>query len=145
MEIRYATKEDIDALTSMEAKYFVGPWNYDQFKYELCENDFSRTLLLMDNDTLIGYCNYWVLFDQGEINKICIDEKYRKQGLATKLLDRVFEEFQVEGCFSVSLEVRVSNVPAQKLYEKYGFMRVVVKEKYYSDGEDAYYMIKGAY
>lgn len=145
MEIRYATIEDLNKIASLEAKYFIGPWTEEQFKYELIENQFSKTLILIENDSLIGYCNYWVIFDQGEINKICIEESYRKQGLATKLLDKAFDDFQKNECLSVSLEVRVSNVPAQKLYEKYGFMKVVVKEKYYSDGEDAYYMIKGAY
>lgn len=146
MEFKTAITEDLDLLLTLENKYFINPWTDTQFKYELEENEFSKTILLFDdNKNYIGYINYWIIFDRGEINKICIDELYRRKGYATELLTYAFKDFQKNDCLSVSLEVRASNKNAIALYEKFGFTKVRVKEKYYSDGEDAFIMIKGVY
>lgn len=145
MKTCFATLKDLERLTKMESENFISPWNEEQFKYELSENEFSKTLLMIDGENLIGYVNYWIIFDHGEINKICIDKDYRRKGYATELLNLAFKDFQENECLSVSLEVRASNTNAINLYEKFGFTKVVTKPHYYSDGEDAYYMIKGAY
>ena len=47
--------------------------------------------------------------------------------------------------FSITLEVRVSNISAQKLYESLGFKKILIKNNYYSDGEDAFFMMKGGH
>ena len=71
-------------------------------------------------------------------------EKEKLQSYAHKLMfDMAEEEFKKNECFSVTLEVRVSNDPAISLYTKRGFTKVCVKKGYYQDGEDAYYMMKG--
>ena len=53
------------------------------------------------------------------------------------------QEIESKGCIVTTLEVRVSNTPAINLYKKLGFIVVTTKKQYYSDGEDAYYMVKG--
>lgn len=145
MIYRSATIEDIEKLGELEEKTFKNPWTKEQFGYEIEENEFSTTLVVYDEDTLVGYITYWVLFDQGEINKVCINEDYRRQGIASILMEKAITDFQKHDCFMLSLEVRASNINAQKLYEKFGFKTVLTKKAYYSDGEDAFYMIKGAY
>lgn len=144
MEFRKATELDIDNLVNLEEINFHSPWTKDQFKYELLENEFSNTIVVYEGDELIGYINYWVIFDNGQINKICVKDNYRRQGIASKLMDMASDDFKEKECFVITLEVRKSNVSAQALYEKYGFMNVLTKKAYYTDGEDAYYMIKGA-
>ncbi len=143
MEFRKAKKEDLRALTSLEKRVFTSPWTYEQFNYELDGNEFSDTIVIYDQDILIGYINYWIIFDQATVNKVCIDEKYRKQGLALKLFEIMNQEIENKGCIVTTLEVRVSNTPAINLYKKLGFSVVTKKKQYYSDGEDAYYMVKG--
>ena len=118
---------------------------HDYYNTFYKENEFSKTLIIMDDDKLVGYINYWILFDHAEINKICVDDEYRRKGYASLLMEKAFEAFKKAECLSISLEVRVSNISAQKLYEKFGFVTVVVKKEYYQNGEDANYMVKGVY
>ena len=143
MEFRLAEIKDIDNLYQLENSTFVSPWTYSQFEYEIKENSFSKLLIIEENEELIGYIDYWIIFDQATINKICIKEKYRRNGLAQKLLDMCFEDIKENECMVITLEVRKSNEKAIKLYQKNGFDIVLTKPQYYSDGEDAYYMVKG--
>ena len=143
MVFRLAEVKDIDNLYQLENSTFVSPWTYSQFEYEIKENSFSKLLIIEENEELIGYIDYWIIFDQATINKICIKEKYRRNGLAQKLLDMCFEDIKENECMVITLEVRTSNEKAIKLYQKNGFDIVLTKPQYYSDGEDAYYMVKG--
>ena len=143
MEFRFAEVKDIDSLFELEKKTFISPWTYSQFEYEIKDNSFSKLLLIVNEDELIGYIDYWIIFDQATINKICIKGEYRRRGLAQKLLDICFKEVKENECMVITLEVRTSNEKAIKLYQKNGFDVVLTKPQYYSDGEDAYYMVKG--
>ena len=143
MEFRFAEVKDIDSLFELEKKTFISPWTYSQFEYEIKDNSFSKLLLIVNEDELIGYIDYWIIFDQATINKICIKDEYRRRGLAQKLLDICFKEVRENECMVITLEVRTSNEKAIKLYQKNGFDIVLTKPQYYSDGEDAYYMVKG--
>lgn len=145
MIIREANGGDLLNIVNLEKENFISPWTEEQYRYELMENEFSKTLVMYDDESLVGYLNYWIIFDRGEINKICISNKYRRKGYAKELLDIAFKDYEEKECLSVSLEVRVSNISAQKLYESYGFQTVLIKEAYYSDGEDANYMIRGVF
>ncbi|MDD6302380.1 MAG: ribosomal protein S18-alanine N-acetyltransferase [Bacillales bacterium] len=145
MEYRLANELDIDSLADLESKNFHSPWTKEQFLYEIKENEFSKTIVVYEGECLIGYINYWIIFDNGQINKICVKEDYRRKKIASYLLEKASEDFKKNECYVITLEVRVSNISAQKLYEKFGFKTILTKEGYYTDGEDAYYMIKGVY
>ena len=143
MEFRLAKKEDINSLYELEFNTFKAPWNLNHFTYEVNENDFSRTLVVYQDDVLIGYINYWIIFDQATINKVCVKEEFRRRGIAQKLFDMAFEDIKKSECMVCTLEVRISNEKAISFYIKNGFEKVLVKKAYYSDGEDAFYMVKG--
>ena len=145
MEFRLATIEDVNTLCELEHATFKNPWTLEHFSYELKENEFSKTLVACHNGLLIGYINYWIIYDQATINKVCIKEEFRRRGFAQKLFDLAFQEIKKEECMICTLEVRVSNHNAINFYLKNGFEKVVKKSAYYSDGEDAYYMVKGVY
>lgn len=143
MKYRKASVKDIDSLYEIEAKHFSHPWTKEQFLYEISENEFSTILVAEDEDKIVGFLVYWILFDNAQICNICVRDEYRKKGIASDLFDIAETAFQMHGCFSITLEVRVSNEPAINLYKKRGFSTVCVKKGYYKDGEDAYYMMKG--
>lgn len=143
MKYRKASVKDIDDLYEIEAKHFSHPWTKEQFLYEITENEFSTILVAEDEDKIVGFLVYWILFDNAQICNICVRDEYRKKGIASDLFDIAETAFQMHECFSITLEVRVSNEPAINLYKKRGFSTVCVKKGYYKDGEDAYYMMKG--
>lgn len=78
--------------------------------------------------------NFWEIF------QIVIDEQYQRQGLASQLLKFIIAQAQQKQIQKIELEVRASNFSAITLYEKAGFIRVGIRKKYYSNGEDAVLM-----
>jgi [ribosomal protein S18]-alanine N-acetyltransferase len=90
---------------------------------------------------IIGFAGMWILLDEAHVTTIGVSPDYRGRGLGELLLLELFEEAMRRGAEWVTLEVRVSNDPAQALYSKYGFTRQGIRRRYYSDnGEDAYIM-----
>ena len=90
------------------------------------------------SDPIIGFTGMWILFDESHITTIGIAPEFRGQGLGELLLVSLFDAAISRNSQWLTLEVRVTNRPAQALYEKYGFTRQGVRRHYYSDnGEDA--------
>lgn len=146
MEIVKATKKDVQELLEIEIEAFKDTNEAREEKdilYEIFENPFSTFLVLKDNDRILGFINYWVTFDSATINQIATRIEARKKGIATKLLIECENRIKQENVEFLTLEVRKNNEPAKNLYLKFGFTQVTVKEKYYEDGEDAIYMVKG--
>jgi ribosomal-protein-alanine N-acetyltransferase len=143
MNIRRANIDDLSELVRMEKENFTIPWTSEQFKYELTENQFSTTYVIYDNDKMIGYICYWIIFDQSTLNKIAVDASYRNKGIGQQLMDIFENDVKANDCIVETLEVRVHNTNAIRLYEKNGFKVVTTKRGYYQDGEDALYMVKG--
>lgn len=114
-------------------------------EYEVYENPVSKILLYKENNEVLGYLDFWITFDSSTIFKIIVKDEYRNKGIAKKLLEESFKMLKKEKVLYMTLEVRKSNLYAIKLYESCEFKKVTVKEKYYKDGEDAIYMVKGIY
>lgn len=92
-------------------------------------------------DPIVGFAGMWLLYDEAHVTTIAVAPEHRGRGLGELLLIALFEEAHNRGAEWLTLEVRVSNSPAQALYEKYGFTRQGLRRRYYSDnGEDAYIM-----
>ena len=92
-------------------------------------------------DYIVGYIGVWLMVDQAHIVAIAVREQYRRQGLGELLLSESVEMALANGQESVTLEVRRSNESAQALYEKYRFLKVGVRRRYYTDNkEDALIM-----
>ncbi|MET1124930.1 MAG: ribosomal protein S18-alanine N-acetyltransferase [Archaeoglobaceae archaeon] len=77
----------------------------------------------------------------GKIISFAVRREFRRMGVGSMLLRRAIERLAARGKRRITLEVRVSNTPAQNLYRKFGFRVVDVIPGYYSDGEDAYLMV----
>jgi ribosomal-protein-alanine N-acetyltransferase len=90
---------------------------------------------------ILGYAGMWLMLDEAHITTIAMRTKWRGKGLGELLLASLIETAFDVGAHRVTLEVRVSNEPAQNLYRKYGFSQEGVRPRYYSDNnEDAYIM-----
>ncbi len=99
--------------------------------FPLKKDVFSRDLVYISGDTIIGFVTYSVIYERAEIQFIAVDEKYRGRGIADDLMGAFLSD--VSNCDNISLEVREDNTPAINLYLKHGFRKVSVRKNYYLD------------
>ncbi|MDQ2745293.1 MAG: ribosomal protein S18-alanine N-acetyltransferase, partial [Chloroflexota bacterium] len=94
-----------------------------------------------DRGRIVGYAGMWLMVDEAHITTIAVLNDWRGQGLGELLLVSLIQQATAVYAHRMTLEVRVSNETAQKLYRKYGFAEEGVRPRYYSDNnEDAYIM-----
>jgi len=135
------TLDDIDAVQEVERSSFPVPWPANAFRHELTQNRNARYVVARSNDVIVGYAGLWLMVDEAHITTFAVHPDSRRQRIGERLLQRLFEVAAVMNAEWLTLEVRASNLPAQKLYEKYGFRRAGVRRRYYSDNnEDALIM-----
>ena len=108
-------------------------------------NPFSRRIEYNENNQLLGYLEYSLIYDRIEIDNILVSEDNRHQGIGTKLMAYLVNQAINLRVVNITLEVRVSNTKAFNLYQKYGFEKVGLRKNYYNSkdgtpGEDAYTM-----
>ena len=144
MQIRKATIEDVDEIFSMES-LFASPYKKEAIKYEMLENPTSNILVATSDDSKIvyGFIDFWITFDSATICQLAVKNEYQNKGIASMLLNESYMILRANDVLFYTLEVRESNVKAINLYKKHGFVKVIVKEQYYSNGENAIYMMKG--
>ena len=142
IEIRDMELKDIARVMEIEAVTFKAPWKEDEMLYELNENKFSNMAVILSNSTIVGFYDYWVTFDSATIAQIAIDPAYQRQHLGSLLMEEILKDAKAKKVRTITLEVRKNNEKAVNLYQKYGFRTSLIKEKYYSKGDDALYMIK---
>lgn len=139
MIIRSMEVCDLEQVQKIEHQAFKTPWTKDHYLYELNDNPFSYLYVLIDEEKIIGYVGFWVMFEQAQITTIAIDSSNQNQGLGEQLLQFAMERIKQEQCESITLEVRTTNIAAQNLYKKLGFVECGIRENYYGD-EDAILM-----
>jgi ribosomal-protein-alanine N-acetyltransferase len=135
-----ARPEDLDEIARIEKEAFVVPWKREFFSTELLE-PFRYARILMREDggqpRIGGYLFAVSLYEEFHINKIATDARVRSRGLGRELLEDAIARARSVGAGTVTLEVRVSNVPARQFYKSYGFREAFRRKAYYQDGEDA--------
>lgn len=137
------TERHLDQVLELESELFSSPWSRDAFLYEIKENPYSLNYVAGENEQIIGYCGLWCLFDQAQITNVAVAKKAQRQGLGKRMLEYMEEKAIEQGCETLSLEVRISNLPAIALYKKMGFETINIRKGYYQDNhEDAYFMMK---
>ena len=133
--------DDIDAVQEVERSSFPVPWPANAFRHERTQNRKARYVVARSGDVIVGYAGLWLMVDEAHITTFAVHPDHRRLRIGERLLQRLFDVAAVMGAEWLTLEVRASNLPAQKLYEKYGFRRAGVRRRYYSDNnEDALIM-----
>lgn len=146
MKIDYNLMNDshVNGVYELSKSCFAIPWTLDSIKNEL-NNPVAKYIIAQDSSTkeVIGFVGMWIIAGEGDITNIAVNPTYRKQGVASNLLNNLFEISKEYNCNDITLEVRSSNIPAQNLYKKFNFKEEGIRKKYYSDnGEDAIIMWK---
>ncbi|WP_168119766.1 ribosomal protein S18-alanine N-acetyltransferase [Paenibacillus sp. HB172176] len=136
MELR-----DIPAVVAIEHEAFSSPWTSEAFENELNNNMFARYMVVEYRGELIGYGGMWVIMDEAHMTNIAVRRDVRGMGLGNKLIEQLQRTAVFFGAARMTLEVRVSNGHAQRLYRKHGFQDSGLRPGYYSDNnEDALIM-----
>jgi len=140
--IRKMSQNDLDAVNAIEMQAFQDPWSKQDFINELESNPYSCIYVKEINGEVVAYVDLWIAYENAEIANIAVKKEFLHQGIASELMQYCLQKIQQSKCENFTLEVRVSNMNAIKLYEKFGFQTVSKRKKYYADGEDAYLMVQ---
>ena len=143
MTVTPMTIGDLKGVLAIENAAFCNPWSRNSFLYELQENQRAVYLVAREDDRVVGYTGMWVIFDEGHITNLAVHPGYRRRGVGTRLLDELTSVAKARRVSRLTLEVRVSNIGAQSLYAKHGFVNCGIRNRYYRDNnEDAIIMWK---
>lgn len=144
--IRKMELKDINKVCEIENVSFPTPWSPYAFSCEVLDNNFANYLVITleeNPEKIIGYGGMWVILDEAHITNIAIAPEYRGQRLGQLLLLELMKIALQKGAENITLEVRVSNTGAQKLYKRLGFEKAGIRKGYYLDTkEDALIMWK---
>ncbi|AYD40833.1 ribosomal-protein-alanine N-acetyltransferase [Clostridium fermenticellae] len=143
IEILSFKREHIESILIIDSLSFPTPWSRKSFESEIENNSFSRYLVAKKGSDIIGYAGMWIILDEAHITNIAVHPNYRGIGAGNMLLKSLIELCKIESVNCMTLEVRKSNIIAQNLYYKYGFIEEGIRKGYYRDNkEDALIMWK---
>ena len=141
--LRPMKEKDLNVIMYLENTCFVSPWALKDLKYELNDNPVSNLWVIESETTgIVGFVDYWITFDSATICQICVNPLFRRKGLGSMMIDELVSDCKANRVRNITLEVRENNDAAIKLYEKNGFKKSLVKEAYYTNGDNAVYMIR---
>ena len=138
------SRNDIDEILEIENVSFPGPWSMSIFEKEL-KNPFSFPFVARfdktETKTIAGYIIVWLVAEEAHILNLAVHPDFRRKGIARLLLEFMLDFLAGRSARVVYLEVRRSNISAQRLYMGFGFSEIGVRKEYYSDNkEDAIVM-----
>ena len=140
VDIRRLQLKDLNAIEEIERRSYPTPWSRSMFAGELAKPA-SVCLGAFEGERMAGYMIISRYVDAWHVMNIAVDPDFRRRGIATALLERLFELTEDQGRLGYTLEVRVSNVGAIKLYERLSFRSRGIRRGYYTDNrEDALIM-----
>ena len=142
VDLRKLELRDLNAIEQIERDSYPTPWSRSMFAGELAKPS-SLSLGAFDRETgaLVGYLVISRYVDAWHVMNVAVTTEYRRRGVASALLERLFEVTSADERRGYTLEVRVSNEGAIALYERLGFVARGVRRGYYTDNrEDALIM-----
>lgn len=141
IKISAMTLPDLDSISDILTCEFDDFWNYNLFKSEL-ENKNSMYIVAKLNNQIVGFAGIWLSVDDIHITNIVVKKNCRNQKIGSLMFNNLIELCENRTQKSITLEVNSNNIPAQKLYQKFGFKNVGIRKKYYNNTEDAIIMTK---
>ena len=136
MELRLATEQDLPAVAQLE-KAFAFPLSETELQ-KLHKNETFRILVWAEGEEILGHCVLFRVLDEGEITSLTVRQDLRGKGIGTLFLRTLLDYLRKDGSKIAYLDVRESNTPARKLYQKCGFSELGIRKRFYANPtEDA--------
>ena len=139
-EIVLMTEADVDQVHEIECASFHTPWSRESFLND-ARNPAARYVLLKENGKVQAYAGVWFVLDEAHITNIAVRPEARGRGLGEQVTRALLQLCADSGMSFATLEVRRSNLAAQNLYHKVGFVDVGYRKRYYETTEDALIMV----
>jgi [ribosomal protein S18]-alanine N-acetyltransferase len=142
IEFRKLKLRDLNAIEEIERTSYPTPWSRSMFAGELAKpSSICLGAVEVDTDELVGYLIISRYVDAWHVMNIAVAPGHRRRGIARSLMERLFEVTARDARRGYTLEVRVSNEAAIRLYEELGFRTRGIRRGYYTDNrEDALIM-----
>ncbi len=116
--------DDLPAVHAIEQASFTSPWPPHAYQSELESNRLAHYLVARIGDSVVAYGGMWLMVDEAHITTFAVHPAWRRQRIGERLLVAFLDIAIERDAHEATLEVRLSNLPARKLYEKYGFRPV---------------------
>jgi len=127
---------DVEPVQRIERASFTTPWPPEAYRSELLTNRLATYLVVRVDGDLVGYGGIWLMVDEAHITTFAIDPRWRRRHLAARLLLALLDVAIAREAREATLEVRLSNLAARRLYERFGFRPVGLRPRYYSDDDE---------
>lgn len=140
--MRPARPEDLDAIMAVEESAYEAGWPRSVFERELTQ-EWSHVDLICPSghETPVAHIVYWIVHDELHLLNVAVHPSERRRGLGRAMMGRLLQVCESESLQYITLEVRVSNEAAIRLYQAHGFCRIGRRRRYYANnGEDALVM-----
>ncbi|MGC8488400.1 MAG: ribosomal protein S18-alanine N-acetyltransferase [Clostridia bacterium] len=134
---------DLDAVINIERQAFPTPWSRQSFQAELVDNTFAVYLILELHGRIAAYGGMWLILDEAHVTNVAVHPHFRGHGFGEAMMNGLMDRARAQGAHRMTLEVRRTNLVAQSLYRKLGFVQLGIRKGYYTDThEDAFIMWK---
>lgn len=141
MNIRLATYQDLAAITALDAQTNLNPWSSQSFQAAL-NHEQDWVYVAQSANQLQGLIVWQQIVDEIHLHLLATAIDVRRQGIATQLMNILFQAAATQNIQRILLEVRQSNQNAQNLYHKLGFITIATRKNYYAGTENAVIMEK---
>lgn len=132
---RNLTETDIPNVVALETKVFSDAWTEQSIYETFCQSQAFVAVAESDGE-FAGYCIVYYVLDEGEIARIAVDEKARRQGVGRGLLDYVCKCCEEKQIARLLLDVRESNTGARAFYKQYGFAEDGMRRNFYEQPKE---------
>ena len=129
--------EDIEEALLTEQSHNIHILSKNILKEDIKNKNYNYLVAKNNDGKIIGYIGISYVLDSADIISIVVHKDYTQKGIATLLLQEIFAFTKENNIQKIMLEVRKSNITAQKLYEKHGFKQIAIRNNYYDNTEDA--------
>tara|TARA_A100001035_G_scaffold37076_1_gene24845 strand:- start:147 stop:587 length:441 start_codon:yes stop_codon:yes gene_type:complete len=135
ISIKHINEKDIDLCYELDSST-ISLWTKEQWANEFKKEGINVFGILISN-LLIGICVFHVVLDEAQINFFVVEDKHRKKGFGTYLMNYLINECKKLNINKLFLEVSHTNFIAEKFYNRFNFSTVGIRPNYYKDGSDA--------
>ena len=132
---RDMTEADVQAVVQIEAESFHDAWNENMVMDEL-NNALTHYLIMEADGKTIGYAGFWLVAGEAQITRVAVIKAERGNGYGNILSEAIVNKAWDLDAEAVTLEVRESNIAAQRAYENCGFVSEGIRPNYYEDNHE---------